>query len=57
MANQIASSLKKAGGDALYESVYETKVKDGQTVLTEIHHRQTPHDQPAILWQGPAGCR
>jgi ABC-type molybdate transport system substrate-binding protein len=42
VANQIASSLKKAGGDALYESVYETKVKDGQTVLTEIHHRQTP---------------
>lgn len=42
VARQIADALKKAGGDALYQSVYEAKVKDGQTVLTEIHHRQTP---------------
>lgn len=42
VANQIAASLKKAGGDALYRSVYESKVRSGQTVLTEIHHRQTP---------------
>lgn len=42
VAHQIAESLKKAGGDALYQSVYQTKVKNGQAVLTEIHHRQTP---------------
>lgn len=42
VANQIAASLRKAGGEALYQSVYESKVKSGQTVLTEIHHRQTP---------------
>ncbi len=42
VANQIAASLRKAGGEPLYQSVYQSKVKDGQTVLTEIHHRQTP---------------
>lgn len=42
VARQIADSLKKAGGDALYTTVYETKAHTGQTVLTEIHHRQTP---------------
>jgi ABC-type molybdate transport system substrate-binding protein len=42
VANQIAESLRKAGGDKLYEAVYQQKVADGTTVLTEIHHRQTP---------------
>jgi ABC-type molybdate transport system substrate-binding protein len=42
VANQIASSLRKAGGDSLYQAVYQDKVKNGKTVLTEIHHRQTP---------------
>lgn len=42
VARQIGDSLRKAGGDALYKTVYETKVQTGQTVLTEIHHRQTP---------------
>jgi len=42
VANQIASSLRKAGGDSLYQAVYQDKVKSGKTVLTEIHHRQTP---------------
>lgn len=42
VANQIADSLRKAGGDPLYQVVYQNKVKDGKTVLTEIHHRQTP---------------
>jgi ABC-type molybdate transport system substrate-binding protein len=42
VANQIASSLRKAGGDSLYQAVYQDKVKTGKTVLTEIHHRQTP---------------
>ncbi len=42
VANQIAASLRKAGGDALFHQVYQKKVADGTTVLTEIHHRQTP---------------
>lgn len=42
VANQIADTLRKAGGDALYQAVYQDKGKNGKTVLTEIHHRQTP---------------
>jgi molybdate transport system substrate-binding protein len=42
VTDQIKISLKKAGGDALVTSVYETKVKDGSAYLTQIHHRQTP---------------
>jgi ABC-type molybdate transport system substrate-binding protein len=42
VARQIQASLRKAGGSALEHSVYETKVADGQTLLTHIHHRQTP---------------
>ena len=42
VANQIADSLRKTGGESLYEPVYQDKVKKGKTVLTEIHHRQTP---------------
>jgi ABC-type molybdate transport system substrate-binding protein len=42
VANQIADALRKAGGDPLYQAVYHSKVTDGTSVLTEIHHRQTP---------------
>jgi molybdate transport system substrate-binding protein len=42
VAKQIRASLVKAGGEALAESVYGEKVRDGETVLTRIHHRQTP---------------
>lgn len=42
VAKQIASSLRKAGGDSLEQAVYQDKVKDGKTLLSEIHHRQTP---------------
>ncbi len=42
VARQIRASLVKAGGEALAESVYGKKVRDGETVLTRIHHRQTP---------------
>lgn len=42
VANQIAASLRKAGGEELYQEVYRQKVKNGKTVLSEIHHRQTP---------------
>jgi molybdate transport system substrate-binding protein len=39
---QTEASLKKAGGDALATTVYKTKVAGGSTVLTQIHHWQTP---------------
>jgi hypothetical protein len=42
VARQIRASLVKAGGEALAELVYDKKVRDGETVLTRIHHRQTP---------------
>ena len=42
VARQIEASLRKAGGPALETMVYDTKVKNGQTILTHIHHRQTP---------------
>lgn len=48
IAGQIRTSLVKAGGQALAEAVYGTKVADGTAVLTRIHHRQTP----LLLMQG-----
>jgi molybdate transport system substrate-binding protein len=42
IARQIEASLKKAGGQALADVVYKTKVADRSTILTHIHHRQTP---------------
>jgi ABC-type Fe3+ transport system substrate-binding protein len=42
VARQIRASLVKAGGEALAEVVYRKKVRDGEAVLTRIHHRQTP---------------
>ena len=42
VSRQIVASLRKAGGEALYQSVYVSKVADGTTYLTHVHHRQTP---------------
>ena len=42
VSRQIAASLRKACGEALYQSVYVSKVADGTTYLTHVHHRQTP---------------
>lgn len=50
IARQIQTSLRKAGGAALEQSVYGSKVADGTTILTHIHHRQTP----LFLMQGRA---
>jgi molybdate transport system substrate-binding protein len=50
IARQIKESLEKAGGSALVDAVYQAKVRDGSTVLTHIHHRQTP----LFLMQGLA---
>lgn len=42
IAKQIEASYRKAGGDALEHAIMDTKVKDGSTFLTQIHHRQSP---------------
>lgn len=42
VAQQIKAALAKAGGEALAKEVYVTKVARGETMLTQIHHRQTP---------------
>ncbi|MHB8743932.1 MAG: substrate-binding domain-containing protein, partial [Sulfuricaulis sp.] len=42
VARQIKASLVKAGGDTLVKNVYDDKVRNGQTILTHVHHRQTP---------------
>ena len=60
IARQIEASLKEAGGDALDTTVYRTKVAHGSTVLTRIHHRQTPlflmqgRAQAGVTWQSEA---
>jgi molybdate transport system substrate-binding protein len=60
IARQIEASLKNAGGDALATTVYKTKVADGSTVLTQIHHRQTPlflmqgRVRAGVTWQSEA---
>lgn len=60
IARQIKASLVKAGGEALARSVYETKVRDGSTVLTHIHHRQTPpflmqgRGEAGVTWRSEA---
>lgn len=50
IARQIKMALTKVGGAALEHTVYVSKVADGQTILTHIHHRQTP----LFLMQGLA---
>lgn len=42
IARQIKAALEKAGGPALAGRVYGAKVADGTTLLTHIHHRETP---------------
>ncbi len=42
IARQIEASYRKAGGDALDHTIMQTKVRDGSTFLTRIHHRQSP---------------
>jgi ABC-type molybdate transport system substrate-binding protein len=60
IAHQIQNSLKKAGGEALLQTVYSKKVADGSTTLTRIHHRQTPlwilqgKADAGVTWQSEA---
>jgi ABC-type molybdate transport system substrate-binding protein len=60
IARQIEASLKKASGQALADAIYKTKVADGSTILTHIHHRQTPlflmqgRAEAGVTWQSEA---
>lgn len=60
VTTQIKTALTKAGGSALVTSVYSTKVANGQTIITKIHHRQTPLflmqglAQAGITWRSEA---
>jgi len=60
IARQIQKSLVKVGGEALKTKVYTTKVKDGTTILTHIHHRQSPLSlmqglaDAGVTWQSEA---
>lgn len=60
IARQIKQALAKAGGDALVNAVYDRKVQDGTTLLTHIHHRQTPlflmqgRVDAGVTWQSEA---
>jgi len=57
VARQIKAALAKAGGDELVNTVYEKKVQDGTTILTRMHHRQTPvwlmqgRAQAGVTWR------
>jgi ABC-type molybdate transport system substrate-binding protein len=42
IARQIQLAYAKAGGDALVKTIMVTKKDAGTTMLTSIHHRQTP---------------
>lgn len=42
VARQIEAALRRAGGERLERSVMHAKVADGSTLLTQIHHRQSP---------------
>ena len=60
IARQIKASLTKAGGETLAKAVYEDKVASHETILTHIHHRQTPLDlmlgraDAGVTWQSEA---
>jgi ABC-type molybdate transport system substrate-binding protein len=42
IAKRIEEAYVKAGGETLKDMIMQSKVKDGTTYLTQIHHRQTP---------------
>jgi molybdate transport system substrate-binding protein len=60
IARQIKLALEKAGGPELAKTVYEQKVQDGTTLLTHIHHRETPlwlmlgRAEAGVTWKSEA---
>ena len=51
VARQIQISLRKTGGPALERMVYDTKVKNGETILTHIHHKLRMINAPVEISQ------
>ncbi|MEO8780285.1 MAG: substrate-binding domain-containing protein [Rhodanobacter sp.] len=60
IARQIETSYRKVGGEALDKTIMQTKVNNGTTFLTRIHHRQSPlrvlegHSDAAPVWSTEA---
>lgn len=42
VAEQVEGAYVRAGGEALVRTIMSAKVREGTTILTRIHHRQTP---------------
>lgn len=42
IGEQIIKAYEKVGGEELRDAVMKSKVEDGSTFLTKIHHRQSP---------------
>ncbi len=42
IARYIIEMYRRAGGDELVRKIMEEKVKNGTTMLTTVHHRETP---------------
>ncbi|HEY9181066.1 MAG TPA: substrate-binding domain-containing protein [Candidatus Baltobacteraceae bacterium] len=42
VAEQVEGAYRKAGGAALVQTIMKTKLAGGTTILTRIHHRETP---------------
>lgn len=42
IAEHILNMYRRAGGEALVERIMESKKQQGTTILTTVHHRQTP---------------
>lgn len=42
VAEQVEGAYEKAGGEALVRTIMDRKAAEGTTILTRIHHRQTP---------------
>jgi len=42
IGRQIEIAYKKVGGEKLHQAVMKTKVDEGTTYLTRIHHRESP---------------
>ncbi|GAA4904795.1 MULTISPECIES: substrate-binding domain-containing protein [Mucilaginibacter] len=42
IGKRIEEAYVKVGGETLKNTIMDTKVKNGKTFLTQIHHRQTP---------------
>lgn len=42
VAEQVEGAYRKAGGASLVQTIMKTKLAAGMTMLTRIHHRETP---------------